>query len=144
MEPGDSICEEGTGQKFGLTCLAPDHSLPAGTEGNAASMVLELSYGDFSMLLTGDLEKDGEKSLVESGNLKQCTVLKAAHHGSGSSGTEDFLDIVRPSCAIISAGRDNRYGHPHPETLERLEKAGCTVYSPRTSEPCLYGRTEAG
>lgn len=129
MEPGDRICEEGTGQKFGLTCLAPDHSLPDGTEGNAASMVLELSYGDFSMLLTGDLEKDGEKSLVESGNLKQCTVLKAAHHGSGSSGTEDFLDIVRPSCAIISAGRDNRYGHPHPETLERLEKAGCTVYS---------------
>lgn len=129
MKPGDILSENADGGEFNFACLAPDDSLPEGAEGNAASLVLKLSYGDFSMLLTGDLEGEGEKTLAESGALSPCTVLKAAHHGSKSSGSEEFLDIVRPSFAIISAGRDNRYGHPHAEALERLKNAGCTVYS---------------
>lgn len=129
MRTGDEISENLPDGEFRLTCLAPEESLSVEKGSNAASMVLELTYGDFSMLFTGDLEGAGENALAESGKLKSYTVLKAAHHGSRSSGSEEFLHIVKPSVALISAGQDNRYGHPHPETLERLEEAGCSVYS---------------
>ena len=131
MNPGNKISEILPDGVFALTCLAPEESLAAEEGSNASSMVLELTYGKFSMLFTGDLEGAGEKALAESGRLKEYTVLKAAHHGSRSSGSEDFLHIINPSAAIISAGQGNRYGHPHPETLERLQEAGCTVYSTR-------------
>ena len=81
------------------------------------------------MLLTGDVELEGERSLVNSGRLGRYPVLKAAHHGSKNSGTEEFLQIVKPAAAVISAGKDNRYGHPHEETLERLTDAGCVICS---------------
>lgn len=129
MKPGDKISESLSESEFMLTCLAPEESLSAEKGSNAASMVLELTYGDFSMLFTGDLEGAGEEALTESGKLKTYTVLKAAHHGSRSSGSEKFLHTIKPSVALISAGQENRYGHPHPETLERLEEAGCAVYS---------------
>ncbi len=129
MKPGDKISEALPDVEFSLVCLAPEESLLAEKGSNAASMVLELTYGEFSMLFTGDLEGSGEKALAESGRLKSYTVLKAAHHGSRSSGSEEFLHIINPSVALISAGQENRYGHPHPETLERLENADCSVYS---------------
>lgn len=111
-----------------VTCLAPETG--AGIEpGNQASLVLALRFGEFDMLLTGDVEGEGEKSLIRSGRLESTDILKAAHHGSKNSGSEDFLRTVQPSAAIISAGADNRYGHPHKETLERLEEIGCTIYS---------------
>ena len=56
-------------------------------------------------------------------------MLKAAHHGSKNSGSDGFLNIVQPSLTLISAGRDNRYGHPHAETVERLKKTGSKIYS---------------
>ena len=138
-ENGTRTAEINVGQRltekegrFAVTCLAPEAG--AGIEpGNAASMVLELRYGAFGMLLTGDVEEAGEESLLESGRIRQCPVLKAAHHGSENSGTEAFLEAVRPSAAIISAGIDNRYGHPHAETLKRLTEAGCSVYSTQES-----------
>lgn len=111
-----------------LECLAPEAD--AGLEpGNEASLVLEAEYGAFRMLFTGDVEGSGENALVSSGRLKRCDVLKAAHHGSKNSGSDGFLDIVQPSLTLISAGRDNRYGHPHAETVERLEKCGSKIYS---------------
>ena len=111
-----------------MTCLGPEEG--RGIEpGNGASLVLDLSYGDFHMLLTGDVEGKGEESLCENDRLRPYDVLKAAHHGSRNSGTEEFLQITQPSIALISAGVDNRYGHPHTETLERLGEAGCRVYS---------------
>ncbi len=114
--------------KGGFTCLGPEKG--AGMEpGNEASLVLSLTYGEFDMLLTGDVEGKGEDMLVESGRLHKYDVLKAAHHGSKNSGTEPFLEIVKPSVTLISAGADNRYGHPHEETLKRLEAAGSRVYS---------------
>lgn len=111
-----------------VTCLAPETGNGIET-GNQASLVLALRFGEFDMLLTGDVEGEGEKSLIRSGRLESTDILKAAHHGSKNSGSEEFLRTVHPSAAIISAGIDNRYGHPHKETLERLEKAGCSVYS---------------
>lgn len=111
-----------------LTCLGPEEGREI-EPGNGASLVLDLSYGDFHMLLTGDVEGKGEESLCENDRLRQYDVLKAAHHGSRNSGTEEFLQITKPSITLISAGVDNRYGHPHTETLERLGEAGSRVYS---------------
>lgn len=140
MREGDVIAERaGRGKSPGreeapetdtltMTCLGPEEG--RGIEpGNGASLVLDLSYGDFHMLLTGDVEGKGEESLCENDRLRPYDVLKAAHHGSRNSGTEEFLQITQPSIALISAGVDNRYGHPHTETLERLGEAGCRVYS---------------
>ncbi len=128
MEAGDVIRQEGVT----FTCIGPERD--AGLEpGNGASLVLDVSFGEFDMLLTGDVEGAGEKSLIESGRLREYDVLKAAHHGSKNSGAEDFLEIIHPTIALISAGRDNRYGHPHRETLERLAYAGCRVYSTQES-----------
>ena len=111
-----------------ITCLGPECGTDMGP-GNGASLVLGARYGAFGMLLTGDVELEGEQNLVNSGRLGRYPVLKAAHHGSRNSGTEEFLQIVKPAAAVISAGKDNRYGHPHEETLERLTDAGCVICS---------------
>ncbi len=101
--------------------------------GNGASMVLAVRYGEFDMLLTGDIEGEGERQLAK--QLKECylnctwEVLKVAHHGSKNSSTEEFLRQVQPAYALISAGQENRYGHPHQETVKRLADAGSKVYS---------------
>lgn len=124
VKPGKGI-EEG---EMSLTCLLPGKELE-GETGNAASMVLSLSYGGFDMLLTGDAEGAEEELLTEKIKDKgRVEVLKAAHHGSGKSSGEEFLREVSPDCTIISAGENNRYGHPHKETLDRLEKTGSKVY----------------
>lgn len=130
MEPGDEITSGGAGdnKKLVLACIGPESG--SGVEpGNETSLVLDLSFGEFDMLFTGDMEGSGEKNLIGSGRLRDYDVLKAAHHGSKNSGTEEFLQITEPEYVIISAGVDNRYGHPHAETLERLNAAGCTVCS---------------
>ena len=107
-----------------LSCLGPDESL---TEpGNEASMVLELTDGELRVLFTGDVEGKGEEYLTDTIEEK-CIVLKTAHHGSKNSTSDTFLEKAAPELAVISAGRENRYGHPHAETLKRLEKAGCAI-----------------
>lgn len=126
MEAGD-IMEEG---EFKLTCKAPAAAYK-GEAGNAASMVLEAEFGAFDMLFTGDVEGDGEKLLEENG-LRQYDVLKVAHHGSKNSSTEAFLKQTLPRMAWISSGIDNRYGHPHEETVKKLEEIGSRIY--RTQE----------
>ena len=130
--------EDQTIEKNGLvfTCLGPGG--PAEEEeipkpGNAASLVLALQYRGFDMLLTGDIEGKGEAALTDKLARGYADtsweVLKAAHHGSKNSTGEEFLEIVKPQYAVISAGRENRYGHPHPETLERLKEAGACICS---------------
>lgn len=137
MRAGDEIAEAASREKkdtetdaLVLTCLGPEEGQGL-KPGNEASLVLALSYGEFHMLLTGDVEGRGEQMLCGNERLGQYNVLKAAHHGSRNSGTEEFLQVIRPSVALISAGVDNRYGHPHAETLERLDRAGCRIYSTR-------------
>lgn len=90
-------------------------------ENNAASIVVQITYGDTSFLLTGDSPKRIEEYLVlaEGENL-QSTVLKVGHHGSRTSTSELFLEEVDPEYAVISAGADNRYGHPHVEVTDML------------------------
>ena len=130
MDPGDKITTGAAEEEKGmvLTCIGPESGLEV-EPGNDTSLVLDLSFGEFDMLFTGDVEGSGEESLISSGLLRDYDILKAAHHGSKNSGTEEFLQITAPEYAVISAGKDNRYGHPHAETLQRLNDAGCTVYS---------------
>jgi competence protein ComEC len=102
-----------------LTVLNPE-SNTANPSANDSSVVVRLSYGSFSMLLTGDIGEDGEGALMRTGTRLEATVLKVAHHGSRTSTSSEFLHRVNPSIALISAGKDNAFGHPTPEVLERL------------------------
>lgn len=127
MEEGDAVREK----RAALTCLAPAGQNLTG-EGNEDSMVLMLSYGNFRMLFTGDLEKGAEKRLAQSGKDLSASVLKIGHHGSKHASSQEFLEKVRPEVSVISCGRDNPYGHPAQETKERLYQAGSEVV--QTSE----------
>lgn len=88
---------------------------------NDASVVVRLVYGNASFLLTGDVFREGERWLLGSGQVLDSDVLKVAHHGSKTSSSPSFLDAVSPGVAVISAGHDNRFGHPDQEVVERLE-----------------------
>jgi competence protein ComEC len=88
---------------------------------NNNSLVFELSYLDYSILFTGDIEKEAELELVQTMNsYLNTTILKVAHHGSKTSSTDLFLNYAKPKFSIISAGRKNRYNHPHKFILEKL------------------------
>lgn len=113
--------------KLQIECIQPspsDHHL----SGNAGSLVLSVAFGEFSMLCTGDVEAKGEDVLMRRLKGQQFTVLKVAHHGSKHSSSEAFLRTAQPEIAIISAGEDNSYGHPHQETLKRLKDIGCKIF----------------
>ncbi len=136
---------------------------------NNQSLVLIMAYKGFEIILTGDVEKAGEKEVVEYidrmglqehsnlwkeerahkdwelsedsnrsdswektdkyGLLSRCDVLKVAHHGSSGSSSEIFLETINPKLSLISCGKNNSYGHPHAETVERLEKVGSKIMS---------------
>lgn len=95
-------------------------------DANDNSVVAQLNYGDVSLLLTGDMEKEAEKASLD--KFGKVTVLKAGHHGSATSSCQELLDILKPEYVIISAGKENSYGHPHRAVLERYFKCGATVY----------------
>jgi competence protein ComEC len=112
----------------GIEVLAPlaDHE-PSADAPNNDSLVLRVSHGRRSFLLTGDIERRVERQLVEAGTLARTDVLKVAHHGSKTSSIEPFLDVVQPAFAIISDGFENQFRFPNAEVLERLEGLHATV-----------------
>lgn len=118
--------EIGTGIMIDGATIELLHPLNAGVTGNDASLVVRVSYGSRSLLFTGDLTEKGETYLVRKG--LRADVLKVAHHGSRYSTSSGFLNMVKPSVAVISAGRGNRFGFPHTQTLDRLRQAGADVY----------------
>ena len=95
---------------------------------NDTSIVLRIDYGATSFLLTGDMESDAERDLVNSGANLKVDVLQVGHHGSSTSTSYVFLNAVLPEMGIISCGANNKYGHPHEETLSILRDAGVDVY----------------
>jgi len=96
---------------------------------NDNSIVLRIEYrGECVALLTGDIEAVAERYLVASGWSLSCPVLKVGHHGSKSSTTPAFLEAVSPRYALISAGKDNRYSHPHTEVVQRLTENNITIH----------------
>ncbi len=109
-------------QGLELEVLNPPPPGGAGTasDSNDNSVVLRVSWGQVSMLLTGDVSARAEQVLLESGKTLSAGVLKVAHHGSASSSSGEFLAAVHPRYAVVSVGADNRLGLPSQETLERL------------------------
>lgn len=99
----------------------------SGRNSNESSSVIRVSYGQHSFLITGDLEAGQEKELIANG-LYPCTVLKVAHHGSRTSTTDGFLEKAAPRYAVISVGYHNRFGHPHKEVLDKLDRTALHVY----------------
>lgn len=118
-------------------CLYPEATvedpMPAAADRNEHSLVLRADYGAFHLLMTGDMSGEGEEKLLRlAGNMEEMRgdilVLKVAHHGSRFSSTEKWLDAVHPGWAVVSYGQDNRYGHPHEETLERFAERDIPVF----------------
>lgn len=115
-----------------LTCLGPSDETGRAGDRNVCSLVLRLDYGDFQALFMGDADAQASLAAVRvmDADMPQDTVelLKVGHHGSRYSTSEEFLKLVSPRIALISAGADNSYGHPHEETLLRLYEQGCDSY----------------
>ena len=95
---------------------------------NDRSIVILTSLGDLTWLFTGDLEEQGEKDLVNSYPNLSIDVLKVGHHGSRSSSSEEFLNQIKPKIAVISAGVNNRYNHPSPDVIKRLEDQNSIIF----------------
>ncbi len=112
-----------------LKFLAPSKPFITESAMNNNSIVAKLTYNQFSMLLTGDAEKESEKNMVKNypKELKS-TVLKAGHHGSNTSSSSGFLKAVAPEAVIISLGVNNDYHHPHPSTLKKYVDAQLKIY----------------
>lgn len=116
------------------------------SKANNTSVVAKLVFGGYSFLLTGDIEEQTERKLVLAGIDIDSDYLKVAHHGSKTSTSDQFLDGASPLMAFISLDLDNRYGHPHREVVERLEKRNIKYYRTdasgtillrcRLNEPC--------
>ena len=102
-------------------------STARGKDVNEEAMVMELTYGDFRMLFTGDIGADTEKKLLSVGCFNDIDCLKVGHHGSRYSSSEEFLKKVKPELSIISCSSTNTYGHPSPETIKRLKDCGSQI-----------------
>jgi competence protein ComEC len=112
-----------TGDGVELVVLHPGPELMKYTDADANnnSIVTRLAMAQVSFLLSGDIEEAAEAALVASGQELTSTALKVPHHGSSTSSSVAFLNAVNPKLAVISVGADNRFGHPAPQVLERLE-----------------------
>ena len=127
-----AVLDLGGGARLEIIHPPSDRPFDTATEHDDNSVVAKLLYRDVSFLFAADIYSSGEKYLLDSGVDVRATVLKVAHQGSRYSSSEEFLEAVSPRIAIISAGEDNRFGHPHPEMLERLESLPSTPTILRT------------
>ena len=124
-----------SGDSFALgegefSVLAPQESLEGKRveELNGTSVVLRFVYGESSFLFMGDAPVEMEEGILAAGEWDlESNVLKVGHHGSSDSNSEEFINAVAPQYAVISAGKDNPYGHPSLRTVKRLERAGARV-----------------
>lgn len=111
-----------------LTIVNPVQPLEFGDQ-NDNSVVTKLQVANTSFLFMGDAEEPAEQSMLVSSVVSiKCDVLKVGHHGSYTATSQTFLDIASPTYAIISAGLNNKYGHPHNETIQKLLTKGVTIY----------------
>lgn len=138
-------------KSLSLRCMYPEAGEKSAEERNSHSLVFDVTYGNFSMLLTGDIGVEDEREILlmeEDGkgereidnekrqavvgenevHTQKVTLLKAAHHGSNGSSSEEFLDYFSPSFTVLSYGEGNSYGHPAPEAVERLERVGTEIW----------------
>ena len=95
---------------------------------NDDSLVIELRYGQVSMLLTGDIGREVEQALMPALDLLPIVVLKSPHHGSGTSSSKEFVEAIKPKVVVISCGRGNSYGHPLPYVLDRYRAVNAKIF----------------
>ncbi|MFN3322234.1 MAG: ComEC/Rec2 family competence protein [Bryobacteraceae bacterium] len=123
---------EGAAREFGrvrVSVLAPLRNYAAGERPhNNDSLVLLVTYGEHRLLLTGDMERPVEETLLNENLVPRIDVLKVAHHGSKTSTGSRFLEASRPAFAVISVGRDNSYRLPHPPVIEGLERFNAAIF----------------
>lgn len=112
------------------------------SDSNNNSIAILLAHGEDAFLFTGDAEEEEEAALLASGLSLDADVYKAGHHGSRTSSSGELLEAVSPTCAVISCGEGNSYGHPHGETLNNLRAMGASVY--RTDEQGTVVATSSG
>lgn len=136
VEPGvhDVLARHGMRIHLGGTAYAdilyPEDNVAQLRETNDASIVMRVVYGESEFMLTGDAPSWVEDRLVASyGNALASDVLKAGHHGSRTATDALWLSTVSPDTVVISAGKENSYGHPHPEVLERIKTSGAEILS---------------
>ncbi|MBI3953967.1 MAG: MBL fold metallo-hydrolase [Chloroflexi bacterium] len=108
-----------------ITVLHPIEPFFSGRNNN--SVVLRLDYREVSFLFAGDAERQAEDSMLKAGLELKATVLKMGHHGSRTSSSPAFVAAVAPQHAVYQAGRNNQFGHPHPEAIAAVKAAGATV-----------------
>jgi competence protein ComEC len=127
--PATAGLEFSLGSSATLTVLFPASPMLRGTRSdlNSNSVVVLLNHNNVQMLFTGDAEAPTERRLIAAG-LPNIELLKVGHHGSKHSSIPTFLSAISPEVAVISAGKGNRYGHPHTDTLTRLAEVGAQVY----------------
>ena len=115
-----------------LDILWPTENLIFTNALNNNAMVFNLHYKKFSMLFTGDIEEASEKEILKlyskNKDLLKANILKVAHHGSKTSSTSEFINVVNPKIAVIGVGKNNKFGHPNENVLERLKQLGCKVF----------------
>lgn len=115
-----------------LDILWPTENLISTNALNNNAMVFNLHYKKFSMLFTGDIEEASEKEILKlyskNKDLLKANILKVAHHGSKTSSTSEFINVVNPKIAVIGVGNNNKFGHPNENVLERLKQLGCKVF----------------
>ena len=142
VSAGDTV--ETSCEGLSVKVVHPSHG---GSEGknfhNNSSLVLHISYGKTSLLITGDIEARAEKEILANNNI-ECDVLKVPHHGSSSSSSKEFIQAADPTYGIISAGKDNSYGHPHFETLDTLNDEDIIIYRTDTDGNITFELTDDG
>ncbi len=132
IEAGDAM-EDGS---WRLGCLYPEAEASS-EDRNDLSMVLKVRAGKVSFLMTGDISSAVEAKLPAR-QIRDLDVLKAAHHGSRYASSEAFLKTASPKMAVISCGTRNRYGHPAPETVDRLKACGAILYETTTDGAVIF------
>ncbi|MDO5846488.1 MAG: ComEC/Rec2 family competence protein [Methanocorpusculum sp.] len=129
VRAGDTVASPWDGVKIDV--LSPPQELIMSGKNpdiNENSIVLKITYGNVTYILTGDAEKDAEEYILSTGANIDADILKSGHHASVTSSTQGFLNKVTPDVIVISVGAGNSYGHPHLETISRYAKITQNVY----------------
>ena len=126
-----TLVKQGDVMTFGevkIEVLSPEtNENPSADWDNNHSIVLRLIYGETKFLLTGDIEKEAERKLLQMPEILQANVVKVAHHGSKTSSTQEFINATKAKLAVISVGKTSPFGHPHEEVVERWQDSGAKI-----------------
>lgn len=114
--------------ELSIQFIQPAADQVAESDRNAQSLVLWLSYKGRSIILTGDADQAVEQQIIQKWDLPATDVLKAGHHGSDTSTGDEWLRTIQPKVTILSLGENNRYNHPHPDVVKRLQSAGSQIF----------------